>query len=93
MHLISRGLFEKDKLVFSFMICTDIMRQAEAIDDMEWNFFLRGNAGAEKTYPNKPAVPWLSDQDRNAVCSMEVINFPVYNFFICFLSFWFLHGF
>lgn len=40
-----RGLFEVHKLVFSFMLCADIMRQAEEISVMEWNFFLRGAAG------------------------------------------------
>jgi hypothetical protein len=40
-----RGLFEKDKLVFSFMLCVEIMRNAEEISVPEWNFFLRGAAG------------------------------------------------
>jgi len=41
------GLFEKDKLVFSFMLCSEIMRTAGNIDLGEWNFFLRGSAGME----------------------------------------------
>ena len=45
-----RGLFEKDKLVFSFMLCGEIMRQAGHISDTEWNFFLRGPPGTEKVY-------------------------------------------
>ena len=47
---VPRGLFEQHKLVFSFMLCADIMRQAEKIADTEWNFFLRGAAGVEKVY-------------------------------------------
>ncbi len=43
-----RGLFEKHKLVFSFMLCADIMRQAGDITDAEWNYFLRGAAGVDK---------------------------------------------
>ena len=43
-----RGLFEKDKLVFSFMLCGDIMKQAGIIGSDEWNFFLRGAAGMDK---------------------------------------------
>ena len=46
-HLL-RGLFEKDKLVFSFMLCGEIMRQAGQISDTEWNIFLRGPSGVEK---------------------------------------------
>lgn len=48
LHCFLRGLFEKHKLVFSFMLCADIMRQAGKISDVEWSFFLRGAAGVEK---------------------------------------------
>lgn len=41
------GLFEKDKLVFSFMLCAEIMRTAGEIDTTEWNMFLRGAAGMD----------------------------------------------
>ena len=47
MHSYSVGLFEKDKLVFSFMLCSEIMRTADEIENTEWNFFLRGAAGME----------------------------------------------
>lgn len=47
-HRSPRGLFEQHKLVFSFMLCGDIMKQAGEISDAEWNFFLRGSAGVEK---------------------------------------------
>ena len=42
-----RGLFEKDKLVFSFMLCADIMKTDGSITDEEWNFFLRGSGGVD----------------------------------------------
>lgn len=45
---ISRGLFEKHKLIYSFMLCVEILRQREFINEAEWNFFLRGAAGLEK---------------------------------------------
>ena len=45
--LFFRGLFEKDKLVFSFMLCIEIMRNAGDISLEEWNFFLRGSAGLD----------------------------------------------
>lgn len=32
--------------MFSFMLCGEIMRTAGDITDAEWNFFLRGAAGA-----------------------------------------------
>jgi dynein heavy chain, axonemal len=39
---ISRGLFEKDKLIYSFLITTSIKRNINLIDEAIWNIFLRG---------------------------------------------------
>ena len=57
-----RGLFERDKIVFSFMLCAQIMRGERKISDVEWNFFLRGSSSMDREYPNKPDAPWLSDR-------------------------------
>lgn len=40
---ICRGLFERDKLLYSFLNATSIMRRAGTISIEEWNFFLRGS--------------------------------------------------
>jgi len=40
---ICRGLFEKDKLLYSFMIASKIQLYDKLINDLEWNFFLRGS--------------------------------------------------
>ncbi|KAH0505566.1 Dynein heavy chain 6, axonemal [Microtus ochrogaster] len=45
---VSRGLFEQHKLIYSFMLCVEIMRQQGQLTEPEWNFFLRGAAGMEK---------------------------------------------
>jgi dynein heavy chain len=39
---ISRGLFEKDKMIYSFLIVTSIKRNAGSIDESIWNLLLRG---------------------------------------------------
>ena len=57
-----RGLFERDKIVFSFMLCAQIMRGERKISDVEWNFFLRGSSSMDREYPNKPDAHWLSDR-------------------------------
>lgn len=41
---ISRGLFEKDKLIYSLLIASSIKRNANLIDEIIWNLFLRGPA-------------------------------------------------
>lgn len=39
---VSRGLFEKDKILYSFLITTSIKRNAKVIDEAMWNILLRG---------------------------------------------------
>lgn len=39
---VSRGLFERHKLVFSFMLCASIFKEAGIINEPQWNFLLRG---------------------------------------------------
>lgn len=39
---ICRGLFERDKLIFSFLIATSIDRYAEKISQVGWSIVLRG---------------------------------------------------
>ncbi|XP_058967936.2 dynein axonemal heavy chain 6 [Pocillopora verrucosa] len=68
---VARGLFEKDKLVFSFMLCGEIMRQREDISDDEWNFFLRGSGSLDKERPSKPDIAWLTEQTWNTCCDLE----------------------
>jgi len=48
---ISRGLFEADKLIFSFLICTSIKKNADEIKQVEMNHLLRG------------AMPLTNDQE------------------------------
>lgn len=39
---VSRGLFERHKLIFSFMLCARIYKEAGIINELQWNFLLRG---------------------------------------------------
>ncbi|XP_050800280.1 dynein axonemal heavy chain 6 isoform X6 [Gopherus flavomarginatus] len=68
---VSRGLFEQHKLIYSFMLCIEIMRQREELTNTEWNFFLRGSAGLDKQRPAKPDVPWLEDTTWFMCCDLE----------------------
>lgn len=54
---VSRGLFEQHKLIYSFMLCVEIMRQQGLLTEAEWNFFLRGAAGMEKVAEGKTLPP------------------------------------
>uniref|UniRef100_G3T3T9 Dynein axonemal heavy chain 6 n=1 Tax=Loxodonta africana TaxID=9785 RepID=G3T3T9_LOXAF len=74
---VSRGLFEQHKLIYSFMLCVEIMRQQGSLTDAEWNFFLRGSAGLEKERPPKPEAPWLLTVTWFTCCDLEE-SFPVF---------------
>ena len=52
---ICRGLFEKDKLLFSASVCMQIKRHAKEISDVEWSLFLRGPGVLDRA--NQPPNP------------------------------------
>ncbi|ESN90843.1 hypothetical protein HELRODRAFT_194633 [Helobdella robusta] len=75
---VSRGLFEKDKLIFSFMLCIEIMRNAGEISNEEWTYFLRGAGPLNYKLPNKPRlVPKLGDATWKGLCDMSTV-LPVF---------------
>ncbi|CUG93652.1 unnamed protein product [Bodo saltans] len=43
--VVCRGLFEKDKLLLSFLLGVSIQRHEQVIKDWEWDTFLRGSLG------------------------------------------------
>lgn len=59
-----RSLFEKHKLLFSFMLTAKVEfgknnEQHKAIDEAEWRYFLAGPGGEIKVLPN-PTI-WISE--------------------------------
>ncbi|XP_041838798.1 dynein heavy chain 6, axonemal [Melanotaenia boesemani] len=68
---VSRGLFEQHKVIYSFMVCVEIMKQRGEISDGEWQYFLRGGASLEKDYADRPDVPWLSEFYWQTCCELE----------------------
>merc|ERR1711871_241004 len=57
---VCRSLFEKDKLIFSFLLTTRIMLGKEKLDSAELRFFLQGSTSMELSSPN-PFPSWLPD--------------------------------
>ncbi|KAF7660832.1 hypothetical protein LDENG_00274280 [Lucifuga dentata] len=68
---VSCGLFEQHKLIYSFMLCVEIMKQRSEVSDGEWQHFLRGAAPLDKNYAERPDVPWLSDFFWKTCCELE----------------------
>ncbi|XP_071816044.1 dynein axonemal heavy chain 12-like isoform X3 [Apostichopus japonicus] len=74
---VCRSLFEKDKLLFSFLLCTNILISQEEtpegdkkeLDQEGFMFFLTGGVGLENKVEN-PDPSWLSDKSWDEICRM-----------------------
>ena len=62
---ICRGLFERHKMLYSFMICANVARQANIISDREWNCVMIGPGLVEPEIlalnPAPANMLWLSE--------------------------------
>merc|ERR1712166_1653436 len=65
---ICRGLFEKDKLMYSFLNTSSILRKAGLIDITEWQFFLRGSMNVTE---NANKCDFISDKQWNQIIVLE----------------------
>lgn len=54
---ICRGLFDKDKLLYSFMIASQIQLHAKLVSEKEWNVFLVGKLQVLPAYLNLVMLP------------------------------------
>lgn len=71
---ICRGLFEKDKLLYSFMIATKIQIYDRVINDIEWNFYLRGAALSPESSETCPS--FLNEKIFNDIKSLGILTPP-----------------
>ncbi|KAI9104654.1 dynein heavy chain and region D6 of dynein motor-domain-containing protein [Phlyctochytrium arcticum] len=67
---VCRSLFERHKLLFSFLLIIRILMNADQIDSEEWRFLLTGGTGTDKKLQN-PAPDWLSANTWNQVLALS----------------------
>merc|ERR1711871_1617710 len=69
---VCRSLFEKDKLLFSFLLTTKIMLGQSALSSNELRFFLQGSTSMDLAEPNP--YTWLPDKSWNDILAMADIE-------------------
>jgi len=75
---ICRGLFEKDKMIFSFLICSQILKDEGEISPKAWNYLLRGaQVKKEGALPN-PDSQFIKDTDWDLLCVLDA-DLPEFN--------------
>jgi len=69
---ICRGLFEKDKVLFSALLAFSILRHALEIRSAEWNLLIRGAGVQDRTkQPKNPQPAKMPDVSWDMICVMD----------------------
>uniref|UniRef100_A0A8B9IQ18 Dynein axonemal heavy chain 12 n=1 Tax=Anser cygnoides TaxID=8845 RepID=A0A8B9IQ18_ANSCY len=69
---VCRSLFEKDKLLFSFLLCCNLLMAKNEIERQEFMFLLTGGVGLKNKYKN-PDPSWLPDKSWDELCRASEI--------------------
>jgi dynein heavy chain len=70
---ICRGLFEKDKLLFSFLNAASILKRSNDITMDEWNCYLRGSTTDFSSYTNDAS--YLEEKTFHKLLALEEAHF------------------
>ncbi|KAJ3181585.1 Dynein heavy chain 7, axonemal [Gaertneriomyces sp. JEL0708] len=71
---VCRSLFEKDKLVFSFLLTVAVLRGRGEVDNDEWRFLLTGGIGLGTSKTANPDPSWISEKTWSEICRLSTIG-------------------
>ncbi|NXE11184.1 DYH7 protein, partial [Lophotis ruficrista] len=69
---VCRSLFEKDKLLFSFLLCCNLLKAKNEIEHQEFMFLLTGGVSLKNKYKN-PDPSWLPEKSWDELCRASEI--------------------
>ncbi|XP_053321162.1 dynein axonemal heavy chain 3-like [Spea bombifrons] len=69
---VCRSLFEKHKLLFSFLLCVGLQKNKGVINDAEWHFLLTGGVSLEVPRSN-PDPSWLKDKSWGEILRLSTL--------------------
>ncbi|XP_073479664.1 dynein axonemal heavy chain 3-like [Aquarana catesbeiana] len=73
---VCRSLFEKHKLLFSFLLCVGIQRNRGLANNEEWHFLLTGGVALEIPQAN-PDPTWLKDKSWGEILRLSTL--PIFS--------------
>jgi len=75
---VCRGLFEKHKLLFSFLLTTKILFGDDKINPNEWRYFLAGPSGDVEIPPRPEEFSWIPEKEWSdkyrQLCGMDILE-------------------
>ncbi|KAJ3048328.1 Dynein heavy chain 7, axonemal, partial [Rhizophlyctis rosea] len=70
---VCRSLFEKDKLVFSFLLTISILRGRNEVNMDEWRFLLTGGIGSGDANVANPDPTWITERSWADICRLSTL--------------------
>eukprot|EP00118_Oscarella_pearsei_P012540 m.93002 g.93002 ORF g.93002 m.93002 type:complete len:4173 (+) comp36767_c0_seq9:102-12620(+) len=70
---VCRSLFEKHKLLFSFLLCARMLMNENKIDMSEWRHLIAGGTQAAKELPN-PSPDWISQRSWSEILTLPSLE-------------------